>query len=89
MTVSPKRLALTFGLFAGLVHLVWSVLVAVGLAQGLVDFLYAAHFMSQMPSKVDPFSLGNAALLVIFSSAVGYAAGWVVATIWNKTANAK
>ena len=80
---------MTLGAFAGLIHLAWSVLVALGLAQGLASFIYSIPFLSGMAPKADAFSPGNAALLVVVSSAVGYAAGWVIATIWNKTADAK
>ncbi|MDO8585298.1 MAG: hypothetical protein Q7R85_04255 [bacterium] len=83
MELQHKKVALTFGVFVGGLHVVWSALVALGWAQGLLDFITTLHFINN-PVAVGPFSFGIAALLVAVTFAVGYAVGWVFASVWNK-----
>ena len=82
MELNTKKVALTLGVFVGGLHVVWSALVALGLAQGLTNFATALHFMSN-PMMIGQFSFGTSALLVIVASVVGYVLGWVFASVWN------
>lgn len=70
------------GSFLGIWHLVWSLLVAVGLAQWLMDWVFRLHFI-QPPYKLTEFKPALAVLLIVVSSAFGYLMGWVLAAIWN------
>lgn len=79
---TPHSVGLALGAFLGTWHLVWSVLVAVGLAQPLLDFVFTLH-MIRPPYTVGPFSLGMAAGLVIFTAVFGYVVGYVLGVIWN------
>ncbi len=81
-TISEKRVAVTLGLFAAAVHVIWSVIVALGLGQQLADFVLGLH-MVQVPVTVGPFDPATAAILVILAFFVGAAAGWFVASLWN------
>ena len=67
----------------GIVHIAWSVLVATGLAQLLLDFVMWAH-MVRSSEMIAPFDISAAIALVLFASIVGYAAGYGFATIWNR-----
>ncbi len=82
MELQRKKVALTLGLFVGGLHVVWSVLVALGWAQGLLDFITTLHFVNN-PVTFGPFSFGVAVLLVGVTFVVGSVAGWVFASIWN------
>lgn len=82
-TLNPQKVALTLGAFAALVHVVWSVIVALGWGQALADFVTWAHMIGPAP-LVAPFNLGTAVMLVVIAGLVGYVAGFVFATIWNK-----
>ena len=82
-TLNTQKVALTVGGFAATVHLVWSVIVALGWGQGLLNFIFRLHMIAPAPT-VGPFSLGHAIVLVIVTGIVGYIAGFVFATIWNK-----
>lgn len=73
------------GAFVGLMHLVWSTIVALGFAQGLIDWIFGLHFLEN-PYVVSSFDMTKAATLVIVTSLVGYFMGWVFATIWNMVA---
>ena len=83
MKCDEKKVAMTFGLLVGSMHLVWAVIVASGLAQSLLDFIYGLHFLNN-PFTVNPFDLTNAIILVLFTTVVGYIVGWVGTWLWNK-----
>ena len=83
MSVQPKRTGLVLGSFAALIHLVWSLLVAAGWAQPLIDFIYKVHFLNN-PFEVQAFDPARALLLIVVTFAVGFVAGSVLGLIWNK-----
>ena len=80
--ISKNKLGLVVGSFFGLWHLVWSTLVALGLAQQLIDWVFRLHFI-QPPYAVTPFKLSVAVALLVITSTLGYMIGWILATIWN------
>ena len=88
MKLKENSIALIFGIFMGLWHAFWSLLVLVGLAQVILDFVYGIHFLNN-PFTVASFNLVTALTLIVFTSVVGYIAGWVFAIIWNKAHKAK
>jgi hypothetical protein len=81
--LNPQKVALAVGGFIAAVHLVWSVIVALGWGQGLVSFIFKLHMIAPAPI-VGAFSIGNAVGLIIVTGIVGSIAGFVFATIWNK-----
>lgn len=74
---------MALGGFAALVHAVWSLLVAWGTAQGLLDFIFSIHFLEN-PYFVGQFVLATAVTLVVVTFALGYVFGWVFAWVWNR-----
>ncbi len=70
------------GSFLGIFHLLWAILVAVGFAQPLLDFIYKIHFLNN-PFTVGPFDILNAGLLVVITFLVGYIAGWFLTFLWE------
>ena len=81
-TLNRPKVAMTLGIFFGGLHLVWSLLVALGWGQALVDFVMWAH-MVHMMHIVGPFDLVASVTLIIVASIVGFAIGWAFSTIWN------
>lgn len=81
-SVHPNKAGLAVGAFFGLAHIVWSVLVAVGSAQAVLDFIFRIH-MVDAGFSVGEFSLDLAATLVVATAVWGYIVGWVLATFWN------
>ena len=77
------KVALTFGLFIGGWHVIWSLLILVGLAQPLIDFIFWVHMLTT-PYKVTGFNLVQALVLIVVTFIIGYAVGWVFAWLWNK-----
>jgi len=82
MKISPFRTGAAVGLFAGLWHLAWSSLVAAGWAQSVIGFFLWIHFLD-VPVRLQPFDATIAATLVLVTGALGFAAGWLRAVIWN------
>ena len=81
--LNTQKTALVVGLFIGGWHLIWSLLIATGLAQLLLDFVYWLHMLNN-PFQVAPFNLTRAALLIVVTFVVGCAGGWFFALLWNK-----
>jgi hypothetical protein len=77
-----NKTGLAAGLFLGGWHLVWSILVAVGWGQPLIDFILWMH-MVHLQYVVGPFELKAAAVLVPLTALFGYALGWIFAAVWN------
>ena len=81
--MNGNKIGLVLGSFLGLMHLGWSVLVALDWGQGLLDFIYKMHSLNN-PFTVLPFDLGRSLGLVVITSAIGYVVGNIFATLWNK-----
>jgi hypothetical protein len=80
-----KKFGLVLGLFVALVHLVWVLIIAAGWAQGLIDFIFRLHTLSN-PFVVQALTLKHAVGLVVVTFVVAYVVGVVFAWIWNKFA---
>lgn len=61
----------------------WSSLVALGLAQPLMNWIFRLHFI-QPPYTVTPFRLSLAVALIVITAVLGYIFGWLLAAIWNR-----
>ena len=81
--MNKNKVALVLGSFVALVHLVWSVAVALGFAQPWMDFVYKMHSLNN-PFVVMPFDLGRSVGLVAITFVVAYVVGYVFATLWHK-----
>lgn len=76
------KLGLAIGGVVALWHVGWALCVALGWAQPIIDFAIWAHFLS-LPLRVEPFSLGRAAILVLATGAIGFAFGATAGLVWN------
>lgn len=83
MGISKHKLGLVVGSFLGLWHMAWSSLVALGLAQPLMNWIFRLHFI-QPPYTVTPFRLSLAVALIVITAVLGYIFGWLLAAIWNR-----
>jgi hypothetical protein len=63
-------------------HLCWSVLVALGWAQPLIDFVFWIHFIKPI-YVIEPFEVTRAAILVLVTASIGYVLGSIFALVWN------
>ncbi len=81
--LKERNVALVFSFALGGWHLLWSVLVALGVAQSILDFIFRLH-MIQPVYKVAQFNFGTALALIVVTAIIGYAMGWAIAWIWNR-----
>jgi len=80
--LNPTKTGLAVGKLFAIVHLVWSLLIALGWAQALINFSQWAHMVS-MPVVVGAFDLSAAITVIIFAALIGCIIGYVFAKIWN------
>ena len=64
--MNKHKLGLAFGSFMALFHLVWGLLIAFGMAQSLLDFIYNLHSLNN-PFMVMPFDIVRTIGLIIFT----------------------
>jgi len=81
--IRPNRVGLVLGMLLGGWHLAWSLLVAIGFAQPLIDFVFWIHFIKPV-YVIEQFNIGTALLLVAVTSVIGYILGWGFGVLWNK-----
>ena len=80
--LDPAKTGLAVGKLLGGLHVIWSILVAIGWAQWLVNFSQWAHMVS-VPVIVKPFDLSAAVTVVIVAALIGCVIGYAFAKIWN------
>lgn len=81
--MNEKKVALALGSFAALFHLVWGILIAIGMAQPVLNFVYNLHSLNN-PFVVMAFDPMKTLGLIIFTFIMGYIFGYVFAMLWNK-----
>lgn len=81
--LNKNKTGLTLGLFVGFLHLVWSILIALGFASPLMNFISNLHSI-QAPIQIEAFDLGRSIGLIALTFVVGYVFGYIFATFWNK-----
>ncbi len=85
--VRPERVGLVFAVLLGGWHCFWAMLVALRLAQPVIDFIFWLHFIRPV-YVVGPFDPGIAALLIAVTSTIGFCLGWCLGLLWNWLARA-
>ena len=80
--IGVNRAGLTLAVVLAGLHVIWGALVAIGIAQPLVDFVFRIHMM-EADAVVGEFAFGPAILLLLVTAAVGYGVGAALASVWN------
>lgn len=83
MKLKESSTALVVGMFVAVMHIIWSLLVFLGLARVYLTWILGLHFLNN-PYAVQQFNITKAVTLVGFTFIVGYLLGWIFAIIWNK-----
>lgn len=81
--LNSKKVGLTVGTLLCGWHAVWSLLVLLGLAQPILNFILWAH-MIHVDYVVGPFDATACISLLVLTFAVGYVAGYSGTIVWNK-----
>jgi len=83
MELNKNQAGLTLGLISALGHLLWSLAVAFGFGQALLDWTLSYHFIS-VAKTVTTASFGLAIVGIVGAFICGYIVGFVFAAIWNR-----
>jgi hypothetical protein len=81
-TVNPNKAGLVLGALGGGWHFLWALLVAASWAQAVINFVFWMHFLSP-PYVVKPFQPGVSLILIVVTTALGYAMGYILGVLWN------
>ena len=71
-----NKIALAVGLYIAVIHALWAVVVAIGVGESYLNWIFPLHFINNLYSVMD-FSIMNATLLVIVAFIGGYLATWL------------
>jgi hypothetical protein len=80
---NPNKVGIVVGALIGGWHLCWSLLVLLGWAQPIIDFIFWAHMIEPV-YVIKPFDPLAAITLIAVTVVIGYVLGFVGAMIWNK-----
>ena len=83
MKTQPHKIGLVTGVLLGGLHLVWALLVLLGIAQAISDFIFWAH-MIHLSFVIGPFDLTATITLIIITTILGYIFGYIGALVWNR-----
>ncbi len=79
---NPNKVGLVFGAVLAGWHLVWSILVLLGVAGAIYNFILWAH-MIHLDLTVGPFDMMASLTLIVMTAVIGYVAGYISALVWN------
>ena len=80
--LDANRTGLVFAALMAAFHLCWLLLVAIGWAQPIIDYIFWLHHI-QPVYVIKPFNAGAAAMLLAFTALIGYVGGNLGASVWN------
>jgi len=86
--INKNKLGLVIGFFLAIVHLIWVIMVAAGIAKPFMDWILSLHLVALSYSMLS-FSFVSALLLLIIVFVAGYIWGWIFGAIWNCVAKKK
>ena len=80
--LNPFKAGLVLAIVTGGFHLCWSVLVVLGWAQPVIDFVFWAHFIKPI-YVIERFELAKATALLLMTASIGFILGLVFGLVWN------
>ena len=80
--ISPAKTGLAVGSVFGIWHLAWVMMVGLGWAQPVMDFVLRLHFL-QIDYALLPYNVTSASALVVLTFAIGATMGVIFAIVWN------
>ena len=81
-TLNPNKTGLAFGTLLAAWHGMWSIFVALGWAQAIINFVFWMHMIKPV-YVIGPFSFWIALILISVTGALGYVGGVMLAALWN------
>ncbi len=83
MMANPNKVGLVIGALIAGWHVIRSVLVLIGWAQPILDFVFWAHMIKPV-CFVRPFDPMAAVVLIVITAVIAYSFGFAGAIIWNR-----
>jgi K+-sensing histidine kinase KdpD len=80
--INKNKAGVVVGSLMGIYHLTWALLVAFGVAQAVIDWIFRLHFI-QPPYTITAFNPVTAVTLIVVTSIIGFVVGWLFGAIWN------
>jgi hypothetical protein len=80
---NSNKVGLVIGALIGGWHFVWSLVVGIGWAQPIIDFIFWAHMIKPV-YVIKPFDPVAAVALIVITTVIGYVFGFLGAIIWNR-----
>lgn len=84
--IHPFRAGVAVGTVIALWHACWVVLIGLGWAKPVLDFVLRLHFI-QLQYQLEPYAAVTAAMLIGVTFCVGMSVGVVFALVWNSLVN--
>jgi len=81
--LNPRKTAGVLAVLFGAWHVLWSLLVLLGWAQPVIDFVLWMHFLKPV-YVVEGFEIGRSLILIAVTAAIGAAIGTCFAVLWNR-----
>ena len=79
----PNKVGLVIAALIGGWHFVWVILVVLGWAQPIINFIFWAHMIRPV-YVVGPFDPKAAVTLLVITFFSGYAFGYLGGSLWNR-----
>lgn len=83
MKIQPHKVGLVTAVLLGGFHLGWAILVFLGIAQTIYDYILWAH-MIHISFTIGPFDPTAAASLIVMTTVLGYIFGYIGAVVWRR-----
>jgi hypothetical protein len=80
--ISKVKTGLSLGIFIAVLHLIWAIAIAIGIAQPVIAWILSMH-MLQNYLIVTSFSIVHTLILVVMTFISGFIFGWLFALFWN------
>ena len=81
--IRPSKVGFVIASLIGGWHLVWVILVVLGWAQPLINFIFWAHMIRPV-YVVGPFDAVAAVTLLVITFSSGYVFGYIGGSLWNR-----
>ncbi len=81
--INPFKAGLTLGMLLAAMHAMWALMIALGMAQAIIDFIFWIHFLKPV-FVIVPFNIGIAVILVAVTGSIGFIVGWLFSVFWNR-----
>lgn len=80
--LNSHKVGLTLATFMAAGHILWSLLLATGMAAPIVDWMLSLHSVN-LSYSLNAFNLTNAVVLVVVAAFKGYVIGYLFGYVWN------